>query len=40
MASYCASDSSSWEDCSDDEFKVDDPDYVDDDDEDTPLKKS
>ena len=39
MASYCASDSSSWEDCSDDEFKVDDPDYVDDDDEDTPLKK-
>ena len=38
MASYCASDSSSWEDCSDDEYKVDDPDD-DDDDEDIPLRK-
>ena len=39
MASYCASDSSSWEDCSDEEYKLDDPDDDDDDDEDIPLRK-
>ena len=40
MASYRASGSSSWEDCSDDEYKVDDPDDDDDDDdEDIPLRK-
>ena len=40
IASFRASGSSSGEDCSDDEFRVDDPDYVDDDDEDTPLNKN